>query len=41
MVTLYSPIYGKCYMFNYVGVFNDKDTPVKRARQAGRQHGKY
>ncbi|GIY29737.1 amiloride-sensitive sodium channel subunit beta [Caerostris darwini] len=40
MVTLYSPTYGKCYMFNYVGNFNDKDTPpVKIVKQAGRMHG--
>ncbi|KAG8199717.1 hypothetical protein JTE90_022163 [Oedothorax gibbosus] len=39
MVTLYSPDYGKCYMFNYVGIHNSKDTPVKKARQAGRHHG--
>ncbi|GFQ74657.1 degenerin mec-4, partial [Trichonephila clavata] len=39
IVTLYSPTYGKCYMFNYVGTFNDKDTPVKIAKQPGRTHG--
>ncbi|XP_055934919.1 amiloride-sensitive sodium channel subunit beta-like isoform X2 [Argiope bruennichi] len=39
IVTLYSPTYGKCYMFNYVGDSNDKDTPVKIAKQPGRMHG--
>ncbi|XP_035222080.1 amiloride-sensitive sodium channel subunit beta-like [Stegodyphus dumicola] len=39
LLTLYSPTYGKCYMFNYVGKENEKKPEVKVAKQAGREHG--
>ncbi|KAG8200749.1 hypothetical protein JTE90_022352 [Oedothorax gibbosus] len=38
--TLYSPNYGKCYMFNYIGTHNGKDLPAtKLVTRAGRDNG--
>lgn len=37
--TLYSPSYGKCYMFNYGGV-QDAEGKVQIVKHPGKSHGK-